>query len=82
MSGIWKIIIRNLSYQKLRTALTLLGIVIGIAAITSMVTIGNALESSISEQFEKIGTDKIIITPGSPTSFGFSSAAFSTEKLK
>ncbi len=80
MSGIWKIIIRNLSYQKLRTTLTLLGIVIGIAAITSMVTIGDALESSVSKQFEKIGTDKIIITPGSPTSFA--GAAFSTEKLK
>ena len=81
MLGIWKIIIRNLSYQKLRTALTLLGIVIGIGAIVSMISIGDALESAINEQFEKIGTDKIIITPGSPNSIGFSGSAFSTETL-
>ncbi|UCG95780.1 MAG: ABC transporter permease [archaeon] len=80
MLGIWKVIIRNLSYQKLRTALTLLGIIIGIGAITSMITLGDALESSVREQFEQIGTDKIIITPGSPTSVGFS-GAIGTESL-
>ena len=81
MLGIWKIIYRNITYQKLRTALTLLGIVIGIGAITSMVTLGDALENSINEQFEQMGTDKIIITPGSPNSVGFSGAAMSTDAL-
>ena len=81
MSGIWKIIIRNLSYQKLRTALTLLGIVIGVGAIVSMITLGDALENSINEQFEQMGTDKIMIMPGAPNSMGFSGAAFGTEKL-
>ena len=80
MLGIWKIVYRNLTYQKLRTALTLLGIIIGIAAITSMVTLGDSLKSSITEQFEQIGTDKIIITPGAPTSMGFS-GAIGTESL-
>ncbi|MCD6399091.1 MAG: ABC transporter permease [Candidatus Aenigmarchaeota archaeon] len=81
MSELLKIIIRNLSYQKLRTALTLLGIVIGIAAIVSMISLGSGLQSSVEEQFEQMGTDKIIITPGAPTSAGFSGAAFGTEKL-
>ncbi|MCK4634796.1 MAG: ABC transporter permease [Candidatus Aenigmarchaeota archaeon] len=81
MLGIWKIIIRNLSYQKLRTALTLLGIVIGVGAIVSMITLGDALENSINEQFEQMGTDKIMIMPGAPNSMGFSGAAFGTEKL-
>jgi len=81
MYSILKIIVRNLSYQKLRTALTLLGVVIGIAAIVSLVTIGDALQNSINEQFEKIGTNKIIITPGAPTSTGFSGSTFGMEKL-
>ncbi len=81
MLGIWKIIYRNLSYQKLRTALTLLGIVIGIGAITSMITIGDSLENTITEQFEQIGTDKIIITPGPPTSIGLSGSALGTDSL-
>ncbi len=81
MSGIWKIIYRNLTYQKLRTALTLLGIIIGIGAITSMVTLGDSLENAINEQFEQIGTDKVIITPGAPNSVGFSGSAFSTDSL-
>ena len=82
MSNILKIIYRNLCYQKLRTGLTLLGIVIGIAAIVSLISLGDALESSIEEQFEQIGTDKLIITPGSPSSVGFSGAAFGTETLE
>ncbi|MCD6477393.1 MAG: ABC transporter permease [Candidatus Aenigmarchaeota archaeon] len=81
MSELLKIIIRNLSYQRLRTGLTLLGIIIGVAAIVSMISIGDATQRSINEQFEKMGTNKIIITPGSPTSIGFSGATLSTEKL-
>lgn len=81
MLGIWNIIFRNLSYQKVRTALTLLGIIIGIGAITSMITLGDSLENTITEQFEEIGTDKIIITPGSPNSVGFSGGALGTETL-
>lgn len=81
MSSILKIIIRNLTYQKLRTALTLLGIVIGIAAIVSLISIGGAIQRSVNEQFEQVGTDKIIINPGSPTSVGFSGSAFGTETL-
>jgi len=81
MSELLKIVIRNLSYQKLRTGLTLLGIVIGIAAIVSMISLGSGLQQSVEKQFEQMGTDKIIITPGAPTSIGFSGAALGTEKL-
>lgn len=81
MLGVWKIIVRNLSYQKLRTALTLLGIIIGIGAITSMITLGDSLENSIKDQFEQMGTDKIIIMPGAPNAVGFSGAAVGSESL-
>ncbi|MCD6398658.1 MAG: ABC transporter permease [Candidatus Aenigmarchaeota archaeon] len=81
MSELLKIIIRNLSYQKLRTGLTLLGIVIGIAAIVSMISLGSGLQDSIEEQFQQMGTDKLIITPGAPTAVGFSGSAFGTESL-
>jgi len=81
MSELLKIIIRNLSYQKIRTGLTLLGIVIGIAAIVSMISLGNGLQSSVEKQFEQMGTNKIMITPGAPSSVGLTGAAFGTEKL-
>ena len=66
----FKIAFRSLSRRKLRSALTLLGIIIGIAAVISLISLGQGLENSILEEFEKIGTDKIFIQ--AKTSTGFS----------
>lgn len=50
--------------RKLRSVLTMVGIFIGIAMIVTMISLGQGLKSSITQQFESMGTDKIIITPG------------------
>lgn len=49
----------------MRTYLTLLGIVIGIAAVISLISLGQGLQDAINQEFESIGTDKIFIQPKS-----------------
>jgi putative ABC transport system permease protein len=54
---------KNIIHRKLRSWLTVLGVVIGIAAIVSLITIGNGLENAIVEQFSVLGADRIRIVP-------------------
>jgi putative ABC transport system permease protein len=54
---------RNMTHRKLRSWLTILGVIIGIAAIVSLMTIGNGLENAIVEQFAVLGSDKIRVVP-------------------
>ena len=44
----------------------MIGIFVGIAAIVSLIALGQGFEKEIQEQFEKLGTDKLIITPKAP----------------
>src|SRR3989338_10310510 len=53
-----------LRINKLRSFLTSLGIIIGVAAIILLISIGSGLQSCISAQFEKLGTNTIFILPG------------------
>jgi len=61
---IFKVAIRNVSYRKLRSFLTLLGIAIGIAAVVALVSVGEGLRFTISDQLQQMGTDKIIVMAG------------------
>ncbi|MFQ5815284.1 MAG: ABC transporter permease [Candidatus Hydrothermarchaeaceae archaeon] len=65
--------LKNLTYHKARAALTLLGVVIGITAVVSMISIGSGMTASLEEQLEVLGSDKIIVT--STYSFGAKGAA-------
>ncbi|NOQ38595.1 FtsX-like permease family protein [archaeon] len=56
---------KNLKHRKVRTWLTMIGIVIGIAAVVSIISLGQGLENMIIGQFEDMGADKITIMPGS-----------------
>ena len=49
--------------RKLRSLLTMLGIFIGIAAIVSLISLGQGLQTAIATQFQALGTDRIIIQP-------------------
>ena len=52
--------------RKLRTVLTMLGIFVGIAAIVSLIALGQGFEKKITEEFQKLGADKLMITPKAP----------------
>ncbi len=56
--------IHNLKREGLRTFLTLIGIVIGIAAIVSLISVGNGLNLYFEEQFESIGSNSVFVIPG------------------
>ena len=47
-----------------RSLLTIIGIMIGIAAIIALIAVGQGLQNAITQQFEKIGSNRLIITPG------------------
>lgn len=53
----------NLKHRRIRSWLTIIGIFIGIAAVVSLISVGSGLQKSVNEQFEKLGTDKILISP-------------------
>ena len=53
--------IESLNANKLRTALTMLGIVIGVAAVISMLAIGEGASSSITSQIESMGTNLLYV---------------------
>jgi putative ABC transport system permease protein len=56
---------RNLSQRSLRSWLTIIGIVIGVATIVSMLSIGEGMRKSINSQLSAFGQDLIMVTSGS-----------------
>jgi putative ABC transport system permease protein len=56
--------------NKLRSALTMLGVIIGVGAVIAMVSIGQGASSSVQAQIQSLGTNMILIFPGSTTQSG------------
>ncbi|MBI4447380.1 ABC transporter permease [Candidatus Woesearchaeota archaeon] len=70
----------SLRHRKLRANLTIIGIVIGIAAIVSLISISDGLENAVKDQFEKVGSNKIFIAPkGVLSSFQLKQKGLTTE---
>jgi putative ABC transport system permease protein len=65
-----RIAFRALRMNKLRSGLTMLGIIIGVAAVIATVAIGSGATQRIEEQIASIGSNLIIVLPGSTTSSG------------
>ena len=61
---------RALSVNKMRSALTMLGIIIGVAAVIAMLAVGTGASQRITEQIESIGSNLLIVLPGATTSGG------------
>ncbi len=59
-----------ITVNKMRTGLTILGIVIGIGSVIAMVAIGKGAQASIQESIEAIGSNLLIIRPGAQTGPG------------
>ncbi|MDD4271394.1 MAG: ABC transporter permease [Patescibacteria group bacterium] len=59
-----------LSGNKVRSSLTILGIVIGIASVIAMVSIGQGAQSSIESSIQSIGSNLIMVMPGAQRGFG------------
>ncbi|MFZ2522985.1 MAG: ABC transporter permease, partial [Minisyncoccia bacterium] len=66
---------RSLTRGKMRSILTMLGIVIGISSVIILMSIGQSAQSLILGQVQSIGSNLIIVTPGAPSGEGFSPPA-------
>ena len=71
----------SLSANKTRSGLTVLGIVIGIASVITMVSIGQGAQSAIQSNIEAIGSNLIIITPGAQRGAAVSQGRGSAQTL-
>ena len=65
-----RIAFKALSRNKLRTALTMLGMIIGVSAVITMVALGSGAQASIDAQIQSAGTNTIIVMAGNFTQGG------------
>jgi putative ABC transport system permease protein len=66
---------QSIQKNKMRAALTMLGIIIGVAAVIIMVAVGYGARTRIHQQINNLGTNMIVITPGAAQSSGVSQGA-------
>ena len=64
-----------LTANKVRTSLTMLGIIIGISSVIAMVSIGQGAQSSIQSSIQSIGSNLIIVSPGATRNFGYGASS-------
>jgi putative ABC transport system permease protein len=75
------IALKSLSGNKLRSALTVLGIVIGVAAVIAMLGIGRGAQASITANITSTGTNLLFVRPGAASTGGVAQAAGSAASL-
>ena len=66
----FRIAFKALGRNKLRTGLTMLGMIIGVAAVITLVAMGNGAQSAIEDQIKGAGTNMITVNAGNFTSGG------------
>ena len=76
-----KLAMRALWRNKVRSSLTMLGIVFGIGAVIAMVAVGQGAQQSVKDVFQNLGTNVLILTNGSQRSFGAAGGAGSRQSL-
>ena len=72
---------RSLMSNKTRTFLTMLGIIIGVFAVISLISIGQGIQNYVTGQFGKLGSNLIFVTPGKLNLRGDPGANFNSNKL-
>ena len=62
--------LQALARNKLRSALTMLGVFIGVAALIAMVAVGDGASAAVQKQLESLGTNMVVVQPGATTAGG------------
>jgi putative ABC transport system permease protein len=70
LGGTLRVALRALLRNKLRSFLTTLGVIIGVAAVIAMVAIGEGAKAQVQAAFEKMGTNMLVVRSGSTNSGG------------
>ena len=76
-----QIAVRSIAKNKMRTLLTVLGVVIGVAAVIVMVAVGYGASRSIQNKVNNLGTNMIVLTAGSTAQAGVSQGAQTINRL-
>ena len=72
----------SLVANKLRSLLTMLGIIIGVAAVIALVSIGNGVKQDIENSISSLGSNLLVVLPGAPRTPGARSSQGSMKSLK
>jgi macrolide transport system ATP-binding/permease protein len=67
--------------NKMRSALTMLGVFIGVAALIAMVAVGQGANDAVRKQIESLGTNLVVVLPGATTTSGIRAGAGSASTL-
>jgi macrolide transport system ATP-binding/permease protein len=70
-----------LGRNKLRSALTMLGVLIGVAALIAMVAVGRGANEAVKKQIESLGTNLLVVVPGATTASGVRAGSGSASTL-
>ena len=81
MLGSIRIALRALRVNRMRSALTMLGIIIGVAAVIAMVGVGAGATARIQQQIQSIGSNLIMVMPGSISTNGVRLGSGATASL-
>ncbi|MBR1620600.1 MAG: ABC transporter permease [Prevotella sp.] len=81
-SNLFKIAIRAIAANKMRSFLTALGIIIGIASVITMLAVGQGTKKSIQSSISEMGSNMIMISPGADMRGGVRQDASAMETLK
>jgi putative ABC transport system permease protein len=76
-----KVAIKSIIKNRMRSALTILGIVIGVGAVIAMVSVGQGASADIQSQISSLGSNMIIIMPGTSQQGGINRGASSLNSL-
>ena len=76
-----RVALKALARNKLRTALTMLGMIIGVGAVIAMVALGTGAQAAIEEQIRSAGTNMIMVFPGSTTVGGARQGSGTSSRL-
>jgi len=83
MLQLFRVALRALAINKLRSALTMLGIVIGVGAVIVMIAVGAGAQRRVEEQIRALGSNLLLVMPGATTAggvrMGFGSSSTLTE---
>jgi putative ABC transport system permease protein len=81
-SVLTRVAAQSILKNKMRSLLTMLGIIIGVGAVILLVAIGQGAQSRIQQQIENLGTNMLVIAPGSTSQGGVSRGMGSFNRLK
>lgn len=76
-----RVAVRSLAANKLRSGLTMLGMVIGVAAVIALVAVGSGAQAQVTAQFEGLGSNLLTISSGAISLRGVSMGAASAQSL-